>query len=276
MILCRIDRISRFISCAALRRTTFACVFQRNLPVLFCVLSLGWVSSVMSAGAPTKVVSTHRSPHFTLAYSRVSQENIVPDILPRIRCAFQLAGFGLTLKELPPQRAYEMLKRGLVDGDIARTHAFMLIRPDDFYRKIPQAIQQIDVWVYGRHGLQFEHLEGLKKYRLVPVFGIVYFEQYLQQGFPYVDRASSIPQALKMVRGGRGDYTFGSIMATQDIQENAWQKDIVKYPMPVDTLGLYTLMHKTHAAHIPALDAAYRRVVAGEHCETSIESKIVN
>ncbi len=217
--------------------------------LVFCVIQLFSVFTV--------------SEEFVLGYTLSSQKAVLPLIMEQVECVFKIAGHDVIFRELPAARLDEMLQRGKIDGDIARVSEIVT----ENTIAIPSPVSELNIWVYGRPRLNISSKEDLKRYKLVPVHGIVYFERYPVDIFPRVDRARSLNHALKMVQGGRGDYTFGSDESRREVEKQGWQKKLVRYPeTPIDILRLYMIMHRRHAAHVDTLDQAIQKVNMGAQC----------
>ncbi len=200
---------------------------------------------------------------FVMGYTLSSQQATMPLILERVACVFKVAGHDAIFRELPAARLDEMLQRGKLDGDIARVSEIVT----ENSIAIPTPISEIGVWVYGRPRLNITSKNDLKRYMMVPVHGIVYFDRYPIGEYARVERARSLNHALKMVQGGRGDYTFGTDESAQEIEKQGWQHKLKRYPeKPIEVLRLYMIMHRRHAAHVDGLDQALKKVNLGMKC----------
>ncbi len=207
---------------------------------------------------------TH-SEQFVMGYTLSSQKAAMPLILERVECVFEMAGHEAVFRELPAARLDEMLQQGKLDGDIARVSEIVT----ENSIAIPTPISEIGVWVFGRPRLNITTKDDLKRYKMVPVHGIVYFDRYPADDFSRVARARSLNHALKMVQGGRGDYTFGTDESVREIEKQGWQKKLVRYPeTPIEILRLYMIMHSRHAEHIAGLDQALKKMNMGEQCDS--------
>lgn len=215
------------------------------------------VLSLISAGV--------QSIHFTFGYSQNNQVDLLPNIIERVECVFTQAGHSVAFKELPVARISSLLKHGKLDGDIGRVTEF--VKVGDPVVKIPTPIVTANIWIYGRKGLNIYSLSDLPRYKMISVLGIAYFDRYNPQKYARGDQARSFPLALKMVLGGRGDYTFGTGETWSTVVSNGWGSALTRYPAePVEKILVHTLLHEKHANEVKHLDALIQKMKEGKIC----------
>ncbi len=220
------------------------------------------------------VLASCSIPHFGFAerlvfgYSQHNQAGLVPNILTRVECIFAHVGHEVEFTELPAARISSLLRNGRLDGDVARVSTFL--NDSDPAVKIPTPVAEVNVWVYAKKNLNIKSLSDLIRYKMIPILGVAYFNRYDPKIYARGDEVRSVPLALKMVLGGRGDYTFGTDETWEEVVRRGWDADIQRYPAdPLEKIRLYTLLHDRHASKLETLDAAVKKVHSGEICHSS-------
>lgn len=201
------------------------------------------------------VIPVVSAENFILGYS---PEHVFSDknILKRVTCAFNYAGHGVSLVQLPAKRSLEMSKRANIDGDVGRIE--QVYREESSLLPVMTPVSSIDLCVYGRPGLDISHESDVINYTLVPILGIRYFERFPHTIYKRSNQASSLTGALSMIRAKRGDYTFWSKDIGMEINRRHLNQHIISYfDEPIDQQYLFTMLNRKHKKYIPDLEKAY-------------------
>lgn len=174
-----------------------------------------------------------------------------------IQAAARRAGVGVTMRALPPQRGMVMANQGALDGAIGRT----MLAARDFPDLVPVPEP---VFLYAPSAYSYKQLDvsggwaALGKHTLCVRRGYTLVEERtrtLQR-----QRMDDDASLLRMLRRGGCDVAIMDRNNTTAKAALATDHDLHLLQPALEEVPLYLFLHKRHAALVPRLSEALRRL----------------
>lgn len=197
-----------------------------------------------------------------LAVQRVA-ERVLNEIYRR-------SDLRMEVEFLPPVRATLMLKRGQMDGEVARIGSYLQQNPE--FVRVEPPYYAITTVAYTRQSMQqvFRTPADLLGYKVAIVRGVTHAKQ-ATQSHPTVNEVVSAESMFKMLLADRIDVALdtglnGSIL----LESPAFQGKGLKASGTVAQYQLYHFLHPRHAGLAPRLGKTIEALKASGELERLI------
>jgi hypothetical protein len=185
----------------------------------------------------------------------------VPDTIPELKRAFEIAGYHLELVPLPAARSLISAASGALDGDFL--HSLEAARAYPTLMPVKETLLQAQVWVWVRERDECPSSPAqLKGLIAADVLGYSFAGRIDAARDSKTVQASSVLAAMRVLHAGRADYLFFDKDAMQSYQNRVSFKLKTCFSEPLLSIDYYSFLHRRHGDKIPAIEAGIRQARA--------------
>lgn len=198
-------------------------------------------------------------------------------IAAALTLAYEAAGICAEIVPLPPARALQMLEAGLVDANVGRTIGYVK-STNGTVVAVPTPLGEITVRAVTRAGdaSRFSSIADLKDQPVGVQLGYYTVESLARKaGAQLLTSKKLRPLQTLLLRSRIDAILLDNVRLAIALEAGEIPLEGISISAPIIELGIHHVLHKRHAALIPALNIEIQRLVENGTMQEAIDNAVL-
>ena len=191
-----------------------------------------------------------------ITITTLQESKITPLLTKIVSYAYKKAGYNITIRTLPAERALKTANKGKSDAELVRTRFIEKNNPNLI--RIPTVIYIMETVAFTKKNLNIESKKDLEFLRLGFLIGHKQIETFLK-GYN-TNALSNKKQLFKLLQKNRIDVALiGKVSGKYEIKELELN-DIIAHNKALISLNMYHYVHKKNKKLVPILSKIFNEM----------------